>query len=115
MAFDDKQPPWGKKKGPSSPEDLIAALLKKIKDSFENTGGQGGGGGQDAGSSQAGPPPDFGASIMKIVTIAAILFVVQVVYSSFYTIDAGENGVVMRFGKFYKLVTSLFFERIKVH
>lgn len=106
MAFDDKQPPWGKKKGPTSPEDLIAALLKKVKDSFENKGGQGGGGGQDSGSHPGGTPPDFGASIMKVVSIAAILFLVQVVYSSFYTIEAGENGVVMRFGRFYKLAPS---------
>lgn len=106
MAFDDKQPPWGKKKGPASPEDFIAAMLKKIKDSFENKGGQGGGGGHEAGSSQGGAPPDIGASIMKVVAIAAILFLVQVVYSSFYTIEAGENGVVMRFGKFNKLTTS---------
>ncbi len=34
MAWDDQQPPWGKKK-PAGPEDLLAALLKKIKEAFE--------------------------------------------------------------------------------
>ena len=105
MAFDDQQPPWGKKKRPSSPEDLIAALLKKIKESFENSGGKGGGGGgqEPGGGSQGGPPPNLGASILKIASIAAIILFIQVIYSSFYTIEAGEQGVVMRFGRFAKL------------
>ncbi|HFQ81662.1 MAG TPA: FtsH protease activity modulator HflK, partial [Desulfobacterales bacterium] len=43
--MDNQQPQWGRKR-PSSPEDLLAALLKKIKDSFE--------GGQNRGNK----PPD---------------------------------------------------------
>lgn len=107
MAFDDQQPPWGKKKGSSSPEDFIAALLKKIKDSFDNAG-KGGGGGQDGGtpSSPGGPPPNLGGSIMKILTIAAVLFLIQIIYSSFYTIEPGEKGVVLRFGQFNKFASS---------
>ena len=36
MAWDDQQPPWGQKKGPPTPEELIANLIKKIKDAFDN-------------------------------------------------------------------------------
>jgi len=34
MAWDDQQPPWGKPGRPSTPEDLIAALINKLKQSF---------------------------------------------------------------------------------
>ncbi|MCB2180561.1 MAG: FtsH protease activity modulator HflK [Desulfobulbaceae bacterium] len=105
MSFDDQQPPWGKKKGSSSPEDLIAALLKKIKESFEG-GGKGGGGGRDGDGPSGGTPPNIGASIMKIAAIVAVIFLIQIIYSSFYTIEPGEKGVVLRFGQFSKLTSS---------
>ncbi|OKY76200.1 MAG: HflK protein [Desulfobulbaceae bacterium DB1] len=105
MAFDDQQPPWGQKKRPTSPEDILAGFLKKIKDSFENRGGQGNGGGETP-SSSPGTPPNIGAGIMKIVAIVAVVFIIQILYSSFYTIQPGEKGVVLRFGKFNKLASS---------
>ena len=30
----NEQPPWGKKKQPSGPEDLLAALIQKVRDTF---------------------------------------------------------------------------------
>lgn len=104
MAYDDQQPPWGKKKRPSSPEEMIAALLKKIKESFADGGGRGGD--DDGGGDPGGPPPNIGASIFKVLVIVGVLIVIQVVYSSFYTIQPGEKGVVMRFGEFNKLTSS---------
>ncbi|MFH1216619.1 MAG: FtsH protease activity modulator HflK [Pseudomonadota bacterium] len=106
MALDDQQPPWGQKKRPTSPEDILAGFLKKIKESFENRGEQGGGDGGVPPSQGSETPPNIGGSIMKIVVIAAIIFIVQVVYSSFYTIEPGEKGVVLRLGKFNKLASS---------
>jgi len=103
MAWDDQQPQWGKKKGPSSPEEFIAALLKKIKDNFAGGGGQGGGQGGDPASSGDKQPPNMLSSILRIGSIIAILFLLQILYSSFYTIEPGERGVITRFGKFVKL------------
>ena len=35
MAMNDQQPPWGQKKKPSSPEDILAPIIQKIKDLSE--------------------------------------------------------------------------------
>ena len=106
MAFDDKQPPWGQKKRPSSPEEMLAALLKKIKESFEGSGDKGGGGRESGGSGTQSSPPDIGGGIMRVLAVVAIIFVIQIIYSSFYTIEPGEKGVVLRLGKFSRFASS---------
>jgi len=97
---DNQQPQWGQKK-PSSPEDLIAALLKKIKESFE------GGGGSNQGAKPPGEPgqmpPGFGRGIFKILLVIGVLVVINFVSSSFYTIQPGWEGVVLRLGKFHAI------------
>ena len=100
MSWQDEQPPqWGKKKGPSSPEDLIAALLKKIKESFEGGGSGGDGSGSGPGA------PDFKGGLGAFGLIVIVIVGIVVLRSSFYTIDEakGERGVVLRLGKFYTL------------
>lgn len=97
------QPPqWGKKK-PSSPEEFIAALLKKIKDSFEGGGSDSGGpsvpGGDSGGDKMLS---GVGAGFAKILLVVAALFLLNVIASSFYTIEPGERGVILRFGKYSK-------------
>lgn len=102
MAWDDQQSPWGKKKGPQTPEELIAALLNKIKEAFDGrstTGGSGGDSGDGPGSPGAG---GMMGGIGKLAAIIGILFAVNIVYSSFYTLEPGERGVVVRFGKYAK-------------
>lgn len=99
MAWDDQQPPWGKPSGgPSSPEEIIAALIKKLKEGFSHGNG---GGTAPPGERQPGGGPHFGGSagIRKVVAIIGALLLFQVIYSSFYTIEPGERGVVLRFGK----------------
>ena len=100
MSWQDEQPPWGKKKGPASPEDLVAALLKKIKDSFSNNGNGGGGASESPKSGGSGKPPIAG---LVLVVLAIGLFIVA--QSAFYQVDAGkgEKGIVLRLGKFYTL------------
>ncbi|RJX34706.1 MAG: FtsH protease activity modulator HflK [Desulfurivibrio sp.] len=111
MAYDDQQPPWGQKKRPSTPEEMLAALLKKIKETFEGSGGSGGSGGNGGGRNEretepGGPPANIGGSIVKVVTVVAVIFLIQIIYSSFYTIEPGEKGVVLRLGKFNKFASS---------
>ncbi len=93
----NEQPPWGQKKGPSSPEDLLAALIQKIRDSFA---GRGQGPGPDDGDSRPPGEPHFLANIGKVALVVAAVFIFQIVYSSFYTIEPGERGIVLRFGKY---------------
>jgi len=89
------QSPWGKKKGPPTPEDLIAALLKKIKDSFE-------GGGDEGNPSRPGGTGEamgFGAGVAKVLSVVGALLVLNILASSFYTIAPGERGVILRLGR----------------
>ena len=93
----NEQPPWGQKKKPSGPEDLIATLLQKIRDSFagkEEDGGQGGGG------KPPGQSPNFFAGFSKLLAVAVAVLLLQGAFSSFFTIKPGEVGVVLRFGKY---------------
>ncbi|RUM39027.1 MAG: FtsH protease activity modulator HflK [Desulfobulbus sp.] len=93
----NQQPPWGQNKKPSSPEDILAALIRKIRDAF---------GGQDQqgkrGDDGSPPPPvqSAGPGIGKIFLIILVLLILKGVYSSFYTIEPGKVGVILRFGKY---------------
>jgi len=95
----NEQPPWGQKKKPSSPEDFLAELIQKIRDAFngqENQkptpeGGEPGGDGEH---------PGFPAGIGKVALIIVAVVVFQLIYSSFYTIEPGERGIILRFGKY---------------
>lgn len=97
MSMNEQQPPWGKKKKPSQPEDILAAIIQKIKDSFAGDDGGSGGGDSHANSSHD-HNPFAGIGKVALVIVAFLLF--QVVYSSFHTIEPGEVGVVLQFGKY---------------
>lgn len=108
MSWDEQQNPWGKKKGPQTPEELIALLLTRIKDFFEGRpggapGGPGGGGGRPRlDLSGIGPLARFGLpGFLLLVFLAGNLL-----YATFYTIAPGEQGVVLRFGKYVKATSS---------
>ncbi len=95
----NEQPPWGQKKKPSTPEDFLAELIQKIRDAFsgqENKkpspeGGDPGDGGEQ---------PGLLAGIGKVALIIVAVVLFQLIYSSFYTIEPGERGIVLRFGKY---------------
>ena len=95
----NEQPPWGQKKKPSSPEDFLADLIQKIRDTFNDH------------NKKSTPPPDGEnpgpvqepnvlAGIGKVALIIGAVILFQIVYSSFYTIEPGEQGIVLRFGKY---------------
>ncbi len=95
----NEQPPWGKKKKPSGPEDLLAMLIQKIRDTFA---GVGQGTPQSSGSGDQPPEaaPNVFAGAGKIVAIVAAGLVLQGVFSSFFTIKPGEVGILLRFGQY---------------
>lgn len=99
MSIQNQPPSWSKKKGPPSLEELIAALLKKIKDSFE-------GGGQDNGPRPGDPQqpsPGLASLLPKVLMVVGVLLLFNVLMGSFYTIEPGERGVILRLGKFRAL------------
>lgn len=102
MAWDDQQPPWGKPGKPSSPEELIAALINKLKQTFSG-GASGSGSGGNSTESSADPSIGRGGGLSKIIIVILAVIAFQVIYSSFYTIEPGQRGVVLRFGKYAKL------------
>ncbi|MCI5209921.1 MAG: FtsH protease activity modulator HflK, partial [Candidatus Electrothrix sp. ATG2] len=92
------QSPWGKKKKPGTPEDFLAVLIQKIRDSFNEEN-------NERPPSQQGEEPDpvsFLAGISKVALVVLAIICFQVIYSSFYTIETGEQGIVMRFGQYHR-------------
>ncbi|ADW16916.1 protease FtsH subunit HflK [Desulfobulbus propionicus DSM 2032] len=94
----NEQPPWGQKKKPSGPEDVLAQLIQKIRDTFS---------GKEEGRPQGGSegpspvqPAGFLPGAGKLLAIVAAVLLLQGAFSCFYTIKPGEVGVVLRFGQY---------------
>ncbi len=97
MPGQDQQPPWGKKKKPQTPEEVIAQLIKKVQDYFSDSPKKNTPKGQPQ---QPSEPPNPFAAIGKILGIVLIVLILQGVYASFYKITPGEVGVVLRLGEY---------------
>jgi modulator of FtsH protease HflK len=98
MPNQDQQPPWGKKKKPQTPEEMVAQLIKKLQDYFSDSPKKEPG--QE--TPKKTTPPNPLASIGKLLSIVLIVLLLQGVYSSFYKINPAEVGVVLRFGQYYR-------------
>jgi modulator of FtsH protease HflK len=96
----NEQPPWGKKKKPSTPEDYFAALIQKIRDFFDEQGKKGAKKEVQPNGGDSEPPPNIVAGLGKIALLILAIVILRGVFSSFYTIEPGEQGVVLRFGKY---------------
>ncbi len=97
MSNQDQQPPWGQKKKPQTPEEMVAQLIKKLQDYFSDFSKkeQPSGGG-----AQKSEPPHPFAAIGKLLAIVLAVLVLQSVYSSFYKINPSELGIVLRLGQY---------------
>jgi membrane protease subunit HflK len=99
MAWNDPQ--WGKNGGNGGPPDLdeiwkrFNQKLNSLLGGKDRPGGEGSGG---SGGSSGGGLPKFhipgGAGLL--VAVAALVWLA----SGFYIVDAGQRGVVLRFGKY---------------
>ena len=99
----NEQPHWGKKKQPSGPEDLLAVLIQKVRDTFAGRDKEPPQGppGEPPAERPAGPFSGPG----KVVAIVAAFIVLQAVAGAFYTIKPGEVGIVLRFGQYHRTTT----------
>ena len=71
------------------------SLIKKIIDLLNNLDKRGSNGGTDPISLD----PDSKDSFKKLFIVIPVVLAIFAIYSSFYTIDPGEVGVIQRFGK----------------
>ena len=71
------------------------SLIKKIIDFLNNLDKRGSNGGTDPISID----PDSKDSFKKLFIVIPVVLAIFAIYSSFYTIDPGEVGVIQRFGK----------------
>jgi membrane protease subunit HflK len=93
----NNQDPWGGRKKNDGPPDLDEALKKfqnKVQDIFGKKGGNGDGGD----SSSAGPK--FSGPIAGLIGVIAIVVYLA---AGFYQLDAKEEAVVLRLGKFHAI------------
>ena len=103
MANQDQQPPWGKKKKPQTPEEMVAQLINKLQDFFsDNKKPPPSGNGSDPSPSPSSP---FGG-IGKLLIIGLLIVVLQGVYASFFKIAPSEVGVILRLGEYSRTTPS---------
>jgi modulator of FtsH protease HflK len=95
---DDKR--GGGESGPPDLEEIWRDLNRKLSGAFgrKSGGGGGSGGNSDGNGPSAGA---IGGGVALIIGAAFVLWML----TGFYTVDASEKGVVLRFGKF-KEITS---------
>ncbi len=97
MSNNDQQPPWGRKKRPQSPEEIVAQIIKKLQDYFSESKKPAPDGGEP--SSPGGQKGPF-AVISKVLLLVLFVIVFQGIYQSFYKVAPNEVGVVLLFGKY---------------
>lgn len=90
---DDKR---GNDQGPPDLEEIWRDFNSKLGGLFGRSGNNGGG---DGGNRTPGKPPRWGGGIGLVLGVVVILWM----GSGFYTVDASQRGVVLRFGKFQEV------------
>jgi len=98
MSNQDQQPPWGRKRRPQTPEEIVAQLIKKLQDMFSDRK-KPPPPGDDEPPAKRTPPSPF-SIISKVLILALVIIVLQGLYQSFFKVAPSEVGVVLRFGKY---------------
>jgi membrane protease subunit HflK len=99
MAEHDQQPPWGSKKKPQTPEEMVAQIIKKLQNYFSDSKKPSSGG--DDGNRPQKPFNPF-SGIGKILAVVLVVILFQGLMSSVYKITPGEVGVILRLGRYNK-------------
>lgn len=100
----NNQDPWGGRKKNDGPPDLDEALKKfqnKVQELFGKKNGNGNGGGEGGNSASGGPK--FSAPIAGLIGVIAVVVYLA---AGFYQLDAKEEAVILRLGKFDSIVGS---------
>ncbi|MBT8344996.1 MAG: FtsH protease activity modulator HflK [Desulfofustis sp.] len=98
MSNQDQQPPWGRKRRPQTPEEIVAQLIKKLQDMFSGQKKPPPPGDGEPPSKRTAPSPF--SIISKVLILALVIIVLQGLYQSFFKVAPNEVGIVLRFGKY---------------
>ncbi|MFT5259832.1 MAG: membrane protease subunit HflK [Saprospiraceae bacterium] len=95
----DKDPndPWGKRKGQQQGPPDLDQVFRDAKERLSKSFG-GGGGGSRGGNDSSGQTPGAGLNTGMIV-VASIVALGFWLFSGFYKVNQGEQGVELRFGQ----------------
>jgi membrane protease subunit HflK len=103
MSNQDQQPPWGRRKKPQTPEEIVAQIIKKVQDYFSE-GKKPPPGGSNGDDPQPPGKNPFGGT-WKIILIAIVgIVVLSGISKTFFKINPQEEGVVLRFGEYNRTV-----------
>jgi modulator of FtsH protease HflK len=103
MPNQNQEPPWGRKRKPQTPEELVAQVIQKIQDLFSDKKSHGPGNSEEEHREKPANPI---GNVGKILAILLIGIIFIGVYSSVYSLNPTEVGVVLRFGKYDRTVSS---------
>ncbi|MEW6218867.1 MAG: FtsH protease activity modulator HflK [Thermodesulfobacteriota bacterium] len=106
MAWEQPQSPWGQGPRPPSLEKLIANLLNQIREAFAGRGAGGGGDGSGGSRPRPAAGPGGPSRLGRVATFLLVLFLLNAALSSFYTVQPGERGVVLRLGRYAHTTSS---------
>lgn len=90
MALNDPQ--WGRRRGDGPPDldEIWSRFNQRLAALFGGKGGSSGDG------PEGGSPRQFGGGIGLLAALVVLVWLA----SGFYIVDAGQKGVVLRFGKY---------------
>jgi membrane protease subunit HflK len=95
----DGKDPWGSKNNPDGPPDLDE-IVKNIQKKFGRLFGGGNSSGSDTGKDGGKP---FGAvGVLLVLVLLAGIWLA----TGFYTVQQGETGVILQFGKFQEATSA---------
>ncbi|MDH3712529.1 MAG: FtsH protease activity modulator HflK [Gammaproteobacteria bacterium] len=93
----DNRDPWGNRNDKGPPD--LDEVLRKFQSRLSSLFGKGGGSSGGAGGGGGGKMGAMSGSLIAIIVLLVLA------YGSFYTIEAPERGVVLRFGEFQRTST----------
>ena len=97
----------GEGNGPPDLEEIIRQQKKKVENIFggnrqRKRGGGGGNFGNGSGNGSGGSSPNRLGGLAPLLGLAAVLALVGLIYTAYYTVPSDSVGLVTRFGKYLK-------------
>jgi len=93
--------PWNSGEQPPDLEEVFRKISNRLKSLFGNGSGGNGSGGNGSGGRRSEPGNTAAGGVIPILMVAVLLWVG---WDSVHILDQAERGVVLRFGKYSRLL-----------